>query len=137
MQYDVLDAKAVLLSLVGDGELTELLSESQAAADVLRRDKVLRNLDRRAYVEDLVRAAGWDEDGLALALHEAVARDALLDIETAPQLGVHIQVRVMYGMAHHLLDALLAQLERGRARRLSFNSHAEYCIVLVDDYLIA
>ena len=76
MEHDVLDAEVVLLARVRRRERAKLLREGEAAADILRRDEILGDFNRRAQVVDLMRAARRYEYGLPLPLHEAVAAHA-------------------------------------------------------------
>ena len=109
VQHDVLRAQVVLLPGMTSRQRAELLSELEAMADVLRRDKVLRHLDAGADVDHLVGAACGDEDGLPLVLQEAVALHARLLPQPLAHRSVDVKVGVVDRVRQPLRGALLAR----------------------------
>ncbi len=95
---DGLDLQLVLVVGVPLCQVPELLCQVDAVADVLRRHKVLGHLNAVVQVAHLVAGAGRDEDGVAHALHDGVAGDAVVAAEALPQRPVQVGGLVVDGV---------------------------------------
>jgi len=123
VHQDALNPKHVLETAMAGRQDAELRGELSATGDMLRRYEVLRHLDGRVHIQDLVWAACRDEDRVPLSLQEAPAtnldagRRRAASSAAYPALGtqlsahvrVEVEALVVYWVVWQRRDASFAR----------------------------